>query len=94
MPYRDSTLTKLLYDGLKGDGRVLMLACAAPTKVAKVDVGIGSVHLYSNTMAENEAISLSKTLSGMLPMMTFDKMDLSSCWPVQPPSVRPECTLS
>ncbi|CAG9462315.1 unnamed protein product [Pedinophyceae sp. YPF-701] len=30
VPYRDSTLTKLLYDSIKGDGRTLMVACCAP----------------------------------------------------------------
>jgi len=34
IPYRDSTLTKLLYEGLKGNGRVLMMACCSPSKVA------------------------------------------------------------
>ena len=33
IPYRDSTLTKLLYEGLKGNGRVLMMACCSPSKV-------------------------------------------------------------
>ena len=94
VPYRDSTLTKLLYDGLKGDGRVLMLACAAPTKVSKFDTGAGSVHMYSKTVAENETNSPSQRLSSKLPMMTSDELDLSSCWPVQPPSVWPECTCS
>ena len=70
MPYRDSTLTKLLYDGLKGDGRVLMLACAAPTKVEKFDTGTGSLHMHSNnTMAENETVGLFNRLGGLLPMI-------------------------
>eukprot|EP00195_Chlamydomonas_chlamydogama_P013464 CAMPEP_0202909328 /NCGR_PEP_ID=MMETSP1392-20130828/49024_1 /ASSEMBLY_ACC=CAM_ASM_000868 /TAXON_ID=225041 /ORGANISM="Chlamydomonas chlamydogama, Strain SAG 11-48b" /LENGTH=1054 /DNA_ID=CAMNT_0049599039 /DNA_START=77 /DNA_END=3241 /DNA_ORIENTATION=+ len=31
IPYRDSKLTQLLWDGLRGTGRALMLACLAPT---------------------------------------------------------------
>lgn len=33
VPYRDSRLTQLLWDGLKGGGRALMLACLSPLKV-------------------------------------------------------------
>ena len=36
IPYRDSTLTKLLYEGLKGNGRVLMMACCSPSKVTRL----------------------------------------------------------
>lgn len=32
VPYRDSKLTQLLFDGLKGTGRVLMVACCGPTR--------------------------------------------------------------
>lgn len=32
VPYRDSKLTQLLWDSLKGTGRALMLACLAPLK--------------------------------------------------------------
>ena len=31
VPYRDSKLTQLLWDGLRGTGRALMLACLGPT---------------------------------------------------------------
>jgi hypothetical protein len=32
VPYRDSKLTTLLWDGLRGRGRALMLACMAPLR--------------------------------------------------------------
>lgn len=32
VPYRDSKLTQLLWQGLRGRGRVLMLACLAPLR--------------------------------------------------------------
>ena len=32
MPYRDSTLTKLLSDSLGGDALTLLIACISPTK--------------------------------------------------------------
>ena len=31
IPFRDSKLTQLLWDGLRGTGRALMLACLGPT---------------------------------------------------------------
>lgn len=32
VPYRDSKLTQLLWDGLRGSGRALMLACLGPMR--------------------------------------------------------------
>lgn len=32
IPYRDSKLTQLLWEGLRGDGRALMLACLGPLR--------------------------------------------------------------
>lgn len=32
MPYRDAKLTQLLWDGLRGSGRALMVACLAPLR--------------------------------------------------------------
>ncbi|GFH25814.1 kinesin-like protein [Haematococcus lacustris] len=32
VPYRDSKLTQLLWDGLRGGGRALMLACLGPLR--------------------------------------------------------------
>ncbi|KAK9823453.1 hypothetical protein WJX72_002869 [[Myrmecia] bisecta] len=46
IPYRDSPLTMLLWDGLKGDGRILMLACAAPEQ-ACVDETLATLHFAS-----------------------------------------------
>ena len=37
VPYRDSTLTKLLMDSLGGDAAMLMVACASPPAAAHVD---------------------------------------------------------
>lgn len=34
VPYRDSKLTQLLWDGLRGSGRCLMLACLGPMRSA------------------------------------------------------------
>ncbi|KAG2440414.1 hypothetical protein HYH02_010302 [Chlamydomonas schloesseri] len=34
VPYRDSKLTQLLWDGLRGSGRCLMLACLGPMRAA------------------------------------------------------------
>ncbi|DBA74159.1 hypothetical protein WJX77_004162 [Trebouxia sp. C0004] len=46
IPYRDSTLTKLLYEGLKGNGRVLMMACCSPSK-AQAEETLNTLHFAS-----------------------------------------------
>lgn len=49
VPYRDSKLTQLLYDGLKGTGRVLMVACCAPTKL-HIDETLNTLHFAQTAL--------------------------------------------
>jgi hypothetical protein len=46
VPYRDSKLTQLLWDGLKGSGRALMLACLAPMR-AHAEETLNTLHFAS-----------------------------------------------
>lgn len=46
VPYRDSKLTQLLWDGLRGSGRALMLACLAPMKTHS-DETLNTLHFAS-----------------------------------------------
>ena len=46
MPYRDSKLTQLLWDGLRGMGRTLMLACLGPMK-ATAEESLNTLHFAS-----------------------------------------------
>ncbi len=43
MPFRDSKLTQLLWDGLRGSGRCLMLACLGPMRSA-VEESLNTLH--------------------------------------------------
>lgn len=43
VPYRDSKLTQLLWDGLRGSGRCLMLACLGPMRCA-ADESLNTLH--------------------------------------------------
>lgn len=43
VPYRDSKLTQLLWDGLRGTGRALMLACLGPT-MTYADESVNTLH--------------------------------------------------
>ncbi|MEW5320487.1 MAG: hypothetical protein WDW38_011556 [Sanguina aurantia] len=45
-PYRDSKLTQLLWDGLKGSGRALMLACLGPLR-AQSEESLNTLHFAS-----------------------------------------------
>ena len=46
VPYRDSKLTQLLWDGLRGTGRCLMLACLGPMRGA-VEESLNTLHFAS-----------------------------------------------
>ncbi|WIA18923.1 hypothetical protein OEZ85_003594 [Tetradesmus obliquus] len=46
VPYRDSRLTQLLWDGLRGGGRALMLACLSPLK-AHAEESLNTLHFAS-----------------------------------------------
>ncbi len=46
VPYRDSKLTQLLWEGLRGSGRALMLACLAPL-AAHSDESANTLHFAS-----------------------------------------------
>lgn len=46
VPYRDSKLTQLLWDGLKGSGRALMLACLGPLR-AQSEESLNTLHFAS-----------------------------------------------
>ncbi|GBF99065.1 kinesin [Raphidocelis subcapitata] len=43
VPYRDAKLTQLLWDGLRGSGRALMVACLAPLK-QQAEESINTLH--------------------------------------------------
>ncbi len=46
VPYRDSKLTQLLWDGLRGTGRVLMLACLGPL-AGQAEESLNTLHFAS-----------------------------------------------
>ncbi|KXZ56177.1 hypothetical protein GPECTOR_1g152 [Gonium pectorale] len=46
VPYRDSKLTQLLWDGLRGSGRCLMLACLGPMRGA-AEESLNTLHFAS-----------------------------------------------
>jgi hypothetical protein len=46
VPYRDSRLTQLLWEGLRGGGRTLMLACLCPLK-AVAEESLNTLHFAS-----------------------------------------------
>ena len=46
VPYRDSKLTQLLWEGLRGTGRALMLACLGPTKTF-AEESLNTLHFAS-----------------------------------------------
>ncbi|PNH07917.1 Chromosome-associated kinesin KIF4, partial [Tetrabaena socialis] len=46
VPYRDSKLTQLLWDGLRGSGRCLMLACLGPMRSA-AEESLNTLHFAS-----------------------------------------------
>eukprot|EP00775_Hariotina_reticulata_P004387 gene4387-4641_t len=46
VPYRDSRLTQLLWEGLRGGGRTLMLACLCPLKSA-AEESLNTLHFAS-----------------------------------------------
>ena len=49
VPHRDSKLTQLLWDGLRGTGRVLMLACLGPTS-KYADETMNTLHFASTAL--------------------------------------------
>jgi hypothetical protein len=46
VPFRDSKLTQLLWDGLRGSGRALMLACLGPMK-QHAEESLNTLHFAS-----------------------------------------------
>ena len=46
VPYRDSKLTQLLWDGLRGNGRALMLACLGPLR-QHAEESLNTLHFAS-----------------------------------------------
>jgi hypothetical protein len=46
VPFRDSKLTQLLWEGLRGSGRALMLACLGPT-ITYAEESLNTLHFAS-----------------------------------------------
>jgi Kinesin motor domain len=49
VPYRDSNLTKLLWEGLRGTGRALMIACVGPLRT-QVEETMNTLHFASTAL--------------------------------------------
>ncbi len=71
VPYRDSKLTQLLWDGLRGSGRALMLACLGPT-ITYAEESLNTLHFAS--MAQRIKASPVILLDPQVNLLNFYRM--------------------